>query len=71
MRSLLADRGNLLETRFDSSRSQSATIQTFMFDTALVGRPRSLLRAFPVYEMKGFGSSGGYSTVTDLAKLRG
>jgi len=30
-----ADRGNLLVTRFDSSRSHSATIQTFILDKAL------------------------------------
>ena len=36
MRSMLADRGNLLVTRFDSSYSDSATIQTSIFDTALV-----------------------------------
>ena len=35
---MLADRGNLRVTRLDSSRSHSATIQTFIFDTALVGR---------------------------------
>ena len=35
MRSMLADRGNLLVTRFDSSCSHSATIETFIFDTAL------------------------------------